>query len=1583
MAIGNSKISQIIELITKIQLDDGDVAQAKKELRAAFEDIPVGIDDAEFKKEAKTIVDELNKTLKGAGKGIDFDDLLGKSGKDIWATLRRGVIDFVDIFNQSMKSLNTDHLENILKQVTQVNKTIQQTAKNSAKSVTELDEAISRLGKKKSVYKDINNMLSGKGQKEEVSVEDLNKLHGLYTTSVKNKDPWEIQYQHMLKYFKAYEKFTTGSFDGMRDEEIQRWKIGEGKGLTNSYEKLASQIPHIVSSLQNVVNRQSGAELVDDASKPWARESTLQAVLGALQGGLKVTSDDNTKPSEKQTTKETPKVQKNDEPPKVEKTPKAEQTQDAKKIIASQLKTILKEVFTAAKDPSKRMKTWDNYSYEDQEGFLYEELQKRIKFNQKLSEDQEYDVKSIFRDYTEGAASFKEIVNTLMPLLAAIDGVDIKKIGEDDKPQPKAEALQKKETVKAETKTESSTQDDDSTIQKILAQLAQISQALGLTEPELKGLALSLGLAKEAAEAFARSLVAISDGSINDKSKKEAFQKLAPVLEALVKEQQSSTSKKPIEYGTFYNSQTGEFQEIVAGKEHSARTTRNDWKKASEKYDTRIHTHNSDIAAPSFSDDQNDFVTWLTTFDDIKKHIIKANTELLSFDFSSLNTDDLKVIADKYTEEASKISKEFDGYQDNKQIVEKFGSLDNFNEQYQIRLREVLETIMAKYPGVMTSYKLPDDMIINKDISSPTKTSKGKVDLAEKYANASDEVKELIRQLAILEKQYQDIDSSLNEDADPVDEAWNKLYNEDPELAKAVWSENNKDQWEQLSQELLEVEVNANKAEQAIDELNKSSSQDYDQGDATDENAETQAIEQQNDALEENINLQKQQQAVQSNNEVSDDKAEALVIEKVNDALEENIQLQKQADNVQMDTTDTEEVSNLDRLEQKVKDVVSAIESKTQAFRDEESVVDSVVASEVASLERLESKITEIKTSLANIKDTPITVDGLDSKVVGDTDVTKVDADKELKELQSLRASLKLTTQAVNSKTDAFVLEGNTVGQVIGKEISGLIKLQSHVSNVNESILELVSNLKNVKTAEKTKDTSDDKTSDSKTKEKTSSSKKKSEPEESSDTGSKATKADLTKLASQYASLGKMRAQFEASGNREQLARLQNLADEVSRQRESLGLTKQQISALREQSQVAYKYQQRIEAAAQEQKIINDQRKASDQQWKDEVKAARAYNGVNAANSAVTAGSRTVTDVIGDESISKEIEAKARELQNAVEKLSKTKDEVNRAIANKTEFDSEGLARQTKEVRELTEEMNELMAIHKKYSGDNAKVIDGDASAFKDLGMDEYEKQLTKFAEASVEGKLRSAQFNAETKELTATVKTGANSFTTYSFAVDKVDGKLKQLNQGTKQTESFFEGMTRKTKELAQYALSSISIYDVWNQIRNGIQYVREIDTAMTELRKVTDESEASYAKFLDTASQTGARIGSTITDFTQATATFAKLGYDMNTASDMAEAAIVYQNVGDGIESAEAAAESLISTMKGFGLEASNSMAIVDSFNEVGNSFAIDSKGIGDALMRSASAMSMAGNSMHEAIGLATAANTVVNLCHAIIVI
>ena len=115
-------------------------------------------------------------------------------------------------------------------------------------------------------------------------------------------------------------------------------------------------------------------------------------------------------------------------------------------------------------------------------------------------------------------------------------------------------------------------------------------------------------------------------------------------------------------------------------------------------------------------------------------------------------------------------------------------------------------------------------------------------------------------------------------------------------------------------------------------------------------------------------------------------------------------------------------------------------------------------------------------------------------------------------------------------------------------------------------------------------------------------------------------------------------------------------------------------------------------------------------------------------------------------------------------------------------------------------------------------------------------------------------------------------------------------------------------------------------------------------------------------------------VLDTISATADFARLGYSIEDAEKISDAAVVYKNVGDGIADINEASESVISTMQAFGLGANDAMTIVDKFNEVGNNYAISSQGVGEALKRSAAAMKAANNTLDETIALATAANTIV---------
>ena len=62
--------------------------------------------------------------------------------------------------------------------------------------------------------------------------------------------------------------------------------------------------------------------------------------------------------------------------------------------------------------------------------------------------------------------------------------------------------------------------------------------------------------------------------------------------------------------------------------------------------------------------------------------------------------------------------------------------------------------------------------------------------------------------------------------------------------------------------------------------------------------------------------------------------------------------------------------------------------------------------------------------------------------------------------------------------------------------------------------------------------------------------------------------------------------------------------------------------------------------------------------------------------------------------------------------------------------------------------------------------------------------------------------------------------------------------------------------------------IMAAYRAVRQMVSAVTELDTAMTELKKVTNETDATYEKFLVNAASRAKQLGATLTDTVTATA-------------------------------------------------------------------------------------------------------------------
>ena len=175
-----------------------------------------------------------------------------------------------------------------------------------------------------------------------------------------------------------------------------------------------------------------------------------------------------------------------------------------------------------------------------------------------------------------------------------------------------------------------------------------------------------------------------------------------------------------------------------------------------------------------------------------------------------------------------------------------------------------------------------------------------------------------------------------------------------------------------------------------------------------------------------------------------------------------------------------------------------------------------------------------------------------------------------------------------------------------------------------------------------------------------------------------------------------------------------------------------------------------------------------------------------------------------------------------------------------------------------------------------------------------------------------------------------------------KFDEALRELVSGSDAARKSIKDLGRDTLSAGGRVKEMFGKFSSWFGISQAVMLavasvkqmvatVIELDSAMTELKKVTDETDATYERFLDKAGTRAKNIGASLTDVVTATADFARLGYDLEEASQLADTAIVYKNVADGIKDIGDASSSIISTVKAFGLEAKDAMSIVDKFNEV----------------------------------------------------
>lgn len=288
-----------------------------------------------------------------------------------------------------------------------------------------------------------------------------------------------------------------------------------------------------------------------------------------------------------------------------------------------------------------------------------------------------------------------------------------------------------------------------------------------------------------------------------------------------------------------------------------------------------------------------------------------------------------------------------------------------------------------------------------------------------------------------------------------------------------------------------------------------------------------------------------------------------------------------------------------------------------------------------------------------------------------------------------------------------------------------------------------------------------------------------------------------------------------------------------------------------------------------------------------------------------------------------------------------------------------------------SDDINRLDKYEKKIK-DTIATVTNMSAAEKGYNFVSGQKELDKIHKLLAENSKMSSEAKAKIKAYYAEIESGNPS-----MSLDKIHGEILKIYNAEVEAgragRTLFDTLKNSGfHQIAAQMAGMVGVYDVINVIKQAASTVTELNTQITELAKVSEQSSRQIYADFDSYADIAKEVRGTISDTIAATADWSKNGYSIPDSKQLAEISQLYKNVGDGID-IDTANESLISTLKGFQLEADQAEHIVDVFNEVSNNEAISSGGIGEALQRSAASFNAASTSLEKSVSLVTATNSV----------
>lgn len=203
------------------------------------------------------------------------------------------------------------------------------------------------------------------------------------------------------------------------------------------------------------------------------------------------------------------------------------------------------------------------------------------------------------------------------------------------------------------------------------------------------------------------------------------------------------------------------------------------------------------------------------------------------------------------------------------------------------------------------------------------------------------------------------------------------------------------------------------------------------------------------------------------------------------------------------------------------------------------------------------------------------------------------------------------------------------------------------------------------------------------------------------------------------------------------------------------------------------------------------------------------------------------------------------------------------------------------------------------------------------------------------------------------------------------IDTQMRSVGKlGKSFTQTFSEGI----KKFSYWTSSTFLVMKTIQEIKQAVTTVKELDTALVDLKKTTKATNSELENFYHNSNSVAKSLGVSTREVIQATADWSRLGYTIKEAQTLAETSAILSSISPGM-SIDTSTETLVSTLKAYGIEAEDALdGVASKINIIGNNLALSNNDIAEILKRSASAMNSANTGLEKTIALGSAAQAIV---------